>query len=431
MLGVSIVILMVVFLFLGMPVAFALGSAGAIGLYLFGGTDAVFGVLGTVPYRSAAHYTLSTLPMFILMAHFISASKIVDDIFVAAQRWLEKLPGGLAITTIFAAAGMAAMSGSSTASAATLSTMAVPQMVKHGYSRSVATGVVTVAGTLAIMIPPSIAFVLYGIITETSIGRLLIAGIIPGILTAVMYCLGILIWNKAAPGSMPPSTAMYSWKDRFDSLKSLWPFFILASIVIGSMYSGLATPTEAAALGAFGALVIPIVLGRMSRQDFFAAVVAAMKSTTMIFTIIIGAMIFGYFLTITESTQHLISYIGELPVSRWFIMIAIVIVYLILGCVMDQVAIILVTLPMVFPLIVHLGFDPIWFGVICTKTAEIGMATPPVGMNAFVVSATTKVPLDEVFRGTWPLIATDVVSLILLLAFPLLSTWLPSTMMGG
>ena len=233
MLGASIVVLMLVFLFLGMPVAFALGAAGAIGLYWSGGADTVFGILGTVPYRSAAHYPLSTLPMFILMAHFISASKIVDDIFVAAKRWLERLPGGLAITTIFASAGMAAMSGSSTASAATLSTMAVPQMIKHGYSKRIATGVVTVAGTLAIMIPPSIAFVLYGIITETSIGKLLIAGILPGILTAAMYCLSILIWSRVAPESMPRSSSVYSWKERFDSLKPLWPFLILASIVIG------------------------------------------------------------------------------------------------------------------------------------------------------------------------------------------------------
>ena len=174
--------------------------------------------------------------------------------------------------------------------------------------------------------------------------------------------------------------------------------------------------------------MIPIALRRMSRKDFSAAVLAAMKSTTMIFTIIIGAMIFGYFLTITESTQQLIAFIGGMEVNRWFIMIALVILYLILGCVMDQVAIILVTLPMVFPLIIHLGFDPIWFGVICTKTAEIGMASPPVGMNAFVVSATTKVPLEDVFKGTWPLLAMDIATLAILLAFPALSTWLPSTM---
>jgi C4-dicarboxylate transporter DctM subunit len=430
MLGASMVVLMLVFLFLGMPVAFALGCAGAIGLYLVGGADSLFGILGTVPYRSAAHYTLSTLPMFILMAQFISVSRIVDDIFVAAQRWLERLPGGLAITTIFAAAGMAAMSGSSTASAATLSTMAVPQMVKHGYSKRVATGVVAVAGTLAIMIPPSIAFVLYGIITETSIGKLLIAGIVPGLLTAGMYVLGVLIWAKVSPGAMPASTSRHSWKDRFDALRPLWPFLILASIVIGSMYGGLATPTEAAALGAFGSLVIPMALGRMSRRDFGAAVVGAMKSTTMIFTIIIGAMIFGYFLTITETTQQLIAYIGGLRVNRWIILLAIVVLYLVLGCIMDQVAIILITLPMVFPLVTSLGFDPIWFGVVCTKTAEIGMATPPVGMNVYVVSATTKVPLEDVFKGTAPLLAMDAVSLVLLIAFPALSTWLPSTMGG-
>jgi len=430
MLGISLVLLMLLFLFTGMPVAFALAVAGAIGLYLFDGMDTMLGLLGTVPFRSAAHYTLSTVPMFILMAQFISVSGIVDDVFTAAQRWLERLPGGLAITTIFAAAGMAAMSGSSTASAATLSTMAVPQMVKHGYSPRIATGVVTIAGTLAIMIPPSIAFVLYGIITETSIGRLLIAGIIPGILTAAMYCITIVIWSKVSPGSMPASTIRHSWKARVDSLRNLWPFMILASIVIGSMYGGIATPTEAAALGAFGSLLIPLVMGRMSVTKFKTAVMLTMRSTTMIFAIIIGAMIFGYFLTITESTQSLIAWIGELDVNRWVIMLFIVALYLVLGCIMDQVAIILVTLPLVFPLIVSLGFDPIWFGVICTKTAEIGMATPPVGMNAYVVSATTKVPLEDVFRGTGPLLATDMLALAVLLAFPALSTWLPSTMVG-
>src|SRR5690606_1949534 len=316
MLGLSLVVLMLVFLFLGMPVAFALGVAGAIGLYAYGGFDTVSGILGTVPYRSAAHYTLSTLPMFILMAQFVSVSGIVDDVFTAAQRWLQRLPGGLAITTIFAAAGMAAMSGSSTASAATLSTMAVPQMVKHGYSPRVATGVVTVAGTLAIMIPPSIAFVLYGIITETSIGRLLIAGIIPGILTAAVYCIGIVLWSRLSPGSMPASTARFTFRQKVASLRNLWPFMILASIVIGSMYGGLATPTEAAAFGAFGSLVIPLAMGRMSFASFRTAVVLTMKSTTMIFAIIIGAMIFGYFLTITESTQRLIDYIAALEVNR-------------------------------------------------------------------------------------------------------------------
>jgi tripartite ATP-independent transporter DctM subunit len=426
----AIVILMVIFLFVGMPVGFALGVAGAIGLWLIGGIDSLGSILSTVPFRSAAHYTLTTLPMFILMAQFISASKIVDDIFIAAQRWLERLPGGLAIATIFASAGMAAMSGSSTASAATLSAIAVPQMIKHGYSPRVATGIVTVSGTLAIMIPPSIAFVIYGIITETSIGKLLIAGIIPGIITAVMYILGILCWNYFIPGVMPPSTSIFTWRDRMQSLRPLWAFIILSITVIGSMYTGLATPTEAAAFGAFGALVIPLVLRRLTLQSFINAVKNAIKTTTMIFTIIIGAMIFGYFLTVTQATQNIINFLGSAKINPMIIMGVIVILYLILGCIMDQVAIQLITLPLTFPLVTSLGYDPIWFGVIVTKLAEIGMVTPPVGMNAYVVSATTRTPLDVVFKGTGALLLADVVTLILLLAFPILSTYLPSRMMG-
>jgi tripartite ATP-independent transporter DctM subunit len=428
--SVAMIVLMVIFLFIGMPVGFALGVAGFVGLLLAGGMESVSSILSTVPFRSAAHYTLSTLPMFILMAQFISASRIVDDIFVAAQRWLERLPGGLAIATIFASAGMAAMSGSSTASAATLSSIAVPQMLKHGYSPRVATGVVTVSGTLAIMIPPSIAFVIYGIITETSIGKLLIAGIIPGIISAAMFCLGILLWNRFSPGVMPPSTSIYTWKDRWVSLKPLWAFIILSVTVIGSMYVGLATPTEAAAFGAFGALLIPLFLRRMSRKDFRVSVVTSIQVTTMIFTIIIGAMIFGYFLTITQATQNLITFLGQLKVSPMVVMGCVVILYLFLGCIMDQVAIQLITLPLTFPLVTSLGYDPIWFGVIVTKLAEIGMVTPPVGMNAYVVSATTKTPLDVVFRGTSMLLTMDCITLALLLAFPSLSTYLPSKMMG-
>lgn len=423
-----ILFLMIVLLFSGMPVGFALGVAGMIGLFLVGGLDSVFSIFSAVPFRTAASYTLTTLPMFILMAEFVGASQIVDDIFNAAKRWMERLPGGLAIATILASAGMGAMSGSSTASAATMATIAVPQMRKHGYSERVATGVVTVSGTLAIMIPPSIAFVLYGIITETSIGKLLIAGIIPGILTTAMYSIGILLWNKFSPGVMPPPTRIYTWKDRWGSLRPLWAFIILASVVIGSMYAGLATPTEAAACGAFGALVIPLVLRRITQSSFKKAVTGAIKVTTMIFTIIIGAMIFGYFLTLTQTTQNFISFLGKLALPPWLIMFFLVLLYLFLGCIMDQVAIILVTLPLVFPLVTSMGYDPIWFGVISVKLAEIGLVTPPVGMNAYVVSATTKVPLTEVFKGTGVMLLVDGISLVVLMFFPILSTWLPSMM---
>ena len=413
--AITLILLMIIFLFVGMPVGFALGVAGFVGLILTGGWEALVSILSTVPYRTAASYTLTTVPMFILMAEFITKSRIVEDLFLAAHRWMERLPGGLAIATVFA-------------SAATMSNVAIPQLLKYGYKPSIASGVVTVAGTLAIMIPPSIGFVLYGIITETSIGKLLIAGIIPGILTTTMYCLGILGWNKAIPGLMPPPTRMFTWADRWGSLKPLWSFIILATVVVGSIYTGLATATEAAAFGAFGALVLTLLMKRIGKREIGEAARRTVQTTTMIFAIIIGAMIFGYFLTITQTTQKVIMFLGALDVPSWVIMGFIVVLYLILGCIMDQVAILFITLPLTFPLVMSLGYDPIWFGVVCTKMGEIGLVTPPIGMNAYVVSATSKIPLEEVFRGTGMLLSVDVLSLILLLAFPAISTWLPSMM---
>jgi len=245
-----------------------------------------------------------------------------------------------------------------------------------------------------------------------------------------MYAVGILCWNKFSPGAMPAPTRIYTWKDRWGSIRPLWAFILLASMVIGSMYTGLATPTEAAACGAFGALVIPLILRRMAKSSFKKAVTGSIRVTTMIFTIIIGAMIFGYFLTLTQTTQNFITLLGRLALPHWVIMLFLVFLYLFLGCIMDQVAIILITLPLVFPLVMSMGYDPIWFGVISVKLAEIGLVTPPVGMNAYVVSATTKVPLDDVFRGTGVMLLVDGISLVLLLFFPILSTWLPAKMMG-
>jgi C4-dicarboxylate transporter DctM subunit len=325
---------------------------------------------------------------------------------------------------------MAAMAGSSTASAATLASVAIPQMRKRGYSQKVAAGVVTVSGTLAIMIPPSIPFVVYGIVTETSIGKLLIAGIIPGVITAIMYTLGILLWHKLQPGIMPRPTQLYSWKERWASLKPLWAFIILSTTVIGSMYAGVATPTEASAFGAFGALVIPLALRRITKTGFSQAVLESIKVSTMIFTIIIGAMIFGYFLTLTQTTQNLVRFLGGLPVPSWAILSMIIVLYLVLGTIMDQIAILLITLPLTFPLVMNMGYNPLWFGVVITKIVEIGMITPPVGMNAYVVSATSGIPLEEVFKGTGVLLLVEIISLIILLAFPILSTFLPSMMIG-
>lgn len=420
--------LMFIMLIIGVPVGFALGISGLVGLYLIGGLDAVLGVMDTVPYRTAASYTLTTVPMFILMAELISESGIVKEIFSATQKWMERFPGGLAISSVIAAAGMAAMSGSSTASAAALSGIAAPEMIRHGYRKHVAAGIITVAGTLAIMIPPSIPLVIYGIVTENSIGQLLIAGIIPGILTAGIYIIGITIWSKVRPGDMPLSTSQYSWADRFGSLKPLWAFIILASIVIGSIYTGFATPTEAAAVGAFGALVLPLLRRQIGWHGLREAFYKTVSVTTMIFMIIIGAMIFGYFLTLTQAAQILIAFISESHSSPELVLLMIVILYIILGCFLDVIAILLITLPLVYPLMMSLGYHPIWFGVIVVKLIEIALITPPLGMNAYVVSGSTKIPLEQVFKGTFVMLCFELITLSLLIFIPSLVTWLPSQM---
>lgn len=425
---VIVFFLLLLFLYIGMPVAFALGISGIIGLYLATGFGSVLGVMSTVPYRTAANYSLTTVPLFILMAQLIGKSGIVEECFIAARRWVERLPGGLAIACVFASAGMAAMSGSSTAAASSMATITIPEMRKHGYSDKVSAGIVTVAGTLAIMIPPSIGLILYGLITENSIGLLFIAAVIPGLLTALLYCAGIILWKKMSRDAIPTTNEISTWSMRWRSLKPLWAFIVLVFSVLGSMYLGIATPTEAAAIGAFGALVLSILKKRMTWDAFWAAVAGTIRITSMIFTIIIGAMIFGYFLTVTQATQNLIRWLGSLNAPVWLIFGAIILLYLLLGLIMDQVAILLITLPLVYPLIINMGFDPIWFGIISVKLGEIGLVTPPIGMNAYVVSASTNIPLDVVFKGTGTMLLFEAVSLILLLVFPCLSLWLPSTM---
>lgn len=426
----AIILLMIFLLFVGMPVGFALGTAGMIGLFHSGGWTTVGGVLLTTPFRTAASYTFTAIPMFVLMAEYISRSNVVEDLFDAASKWLERLPGGMAIATVFACAGMGAMCGSSAASSATMAKVCVPELRKYGYSEALSTGVVAASGTLAIMIPPSIGFIMYGIITQTSIGRLLIAGVFPGIISAVLYMLGILIWNKVLPGVMPPPTRLFAWRERWRSLRTLWAFAILIFIVIGSIYSGLATPTEAASFGAFAALVITLVMRRLGLKDIYKAAGATIQTTTMIFTIMIGAIIFGYYLAITQTTQDLIKFVGALDVPSWTIMGCLVIFYLILGCIMDGAAILFVTLPLTFPLATSLGYDPIWYGVVVMKTMEMGVITPPVGMNAYIISATANIPLEKVFRGTGMFLLIDCIHLAILLAFPAISTWLPSKVMG-
>jgi len=428
MIIICTVLLLLALLFLGMPVAFSLGISGIVGMYLTEGFDGVYSLLYTVPYRTAAHYTMSVIPMFVLMAQAVSASGLVGDVFEAAKRWLERLPGGMAIAAILTSAGVAAMSGSSVASAAATASIAIPEMEKHGYKTHVAAGVVTVAGTLAIMIPPSIGLVIYAMITENSISKMLIAGIIPGIMTALVYILGVMIWQKVSPESMPPVTNRYSWKERFNAILPIWPFLILVFLVMGSIYVGWATVTEAASVGAFGSLIIPIVQGRLKITDAIPAVIKMLEISAMIFTIIIGAMIFGYFITITQAANQIIEIILAMNAPSWIVLGLILVILAALGMILDQLAITMIALPLVYPIITEFGYNQIWFGIIMIKVAEIGLITPPIGMNAYIVSAAADIPLDQVFRGVGVMLCFEVITLSLLLYFPFLSTWLPNLM---
>jgi tripartite ATP-independent transporter DctM subunit len=418
---------MIILIAIGMPVAFAMGVAGAIGIFFIGGFDSLMGILGTSPYRTAASYTLTTVPLFILMAEFIVKSEIVHDIFEAGYKWLGHLPGGVAIATVMADAGFGAMCGSSTAAAAAMSSVAIPQMQRLKYKNTLSGGVVAIAGTLAIMIPPSIVFIIYGSVTETSIGKLLIAGILPGILTAIAYAVAIYVWVKIDPSVSPPQKA-FGWNERVHSLQYVWPMFLLFGVVVGTIYTGIATPTESAAFGATAALVMGLAMGRLDRGKIYAACLATIKSTVMIFVLIIGAMIFGYYMTMTQLAQDTVKLIAASSLDRWVIMGGLVVLYIFLGCILDQIAILLLTLPITFPLVMSLGFDPIWFGVVITALAEIGLITPPVGLNCFIVSQVSRLPLEEVFKGASILLIAEMVVMALLLYFPEISLWLPSMM---
>lgn len=422
------IVLLFLFLAFGMPIAFAMGVSGLVGLWLLGGWDMMLGIAKTTPHESVANFLLTTVPMYILMAEIMTSSGVTKDVFHAAHRWLGRLPGGLGIATVMSGACLAAVSGSSTASAATLSASAVPEMKRYGYRTDFALGTVSIAGTLAIMIPPSIVLIMYGILTETGIGELFIAGIIPGILTALGYILTILIWTKRNPDVAPNVTAAVSTKEKWQSLRGVWPMLLVVICVIGSIYFGVVTPTEAGAMGAFAAFVIALSMRRLTANGILGALERTLKSTAMILTIVIGAMIFGYYLTATQLTQGVVEWVQNTGVSKWVVLAIVLLLYILLGMFMDQLAILILTLPFTFPLMASFGFDPVWLGIIVTKTAEIGLVTPPVGLNVFVAAGTVGEKTATAFRGVFWFVITDLIILLILVLFPILSTWLPSMM---
>lgn len=414
-------------LLIGIPIAFSLGGAGIFGIWLIKGDfNIVLNILKNA-VLFVGDYNLTTIPMFILMAYLASAGGLAKDLYNTASNWLSHIKGGLAIATVFACAIFGAMSGASVAAAAVMSNIAMPNMRRLGYSEVLSSGSIGVGATITILIPPSVPMVIYGIATQTSIGKLLVAGVVPGIILSILLAASILIWVAIRP-SHAPETYRVSWVERWKSLSSIWPSIILIIIVLILLYTGIATPTEVGAVGAFMAGLIGVIMKRLDWKGIFNALKETVRTSAMIFLIMIGANIFGYYMTMSRVPQNVVNAVMAMNLNKWIIIIGIIVVYFVISMVMDEIPLLLITLPLTFPLVTSVGFDPIWFGVISTLMVSMGLVFPPVGMIAFVVSATAKVDLMKVYRGTSILILAIFITTALVMIFPELAIWLPATM---
>jgi tripartite ATP-independent transporter DctM subunit len=420
--------LMFMFLFIGVPVGFSLGLAGLIGIWIGWGFDVAFGYIELVPYREVAHFTLGAIPLFILMGRFSYHGGIAESLYNLAFKWVGRLRGGLAMATMVSMAGFGAVCGSSVASTAAFSPLVVPEMDRYQYDKQLSLGSIAAAGTFALMIPPSISFIVYGVITGTSVGKCFIAGIIPGILSAGIYMVQIWIRCRLNPGLAPLAPSSITWNERFGAFKNIGPALVLVVIVLGGIYFGFMTPTEAGAVGAIGAGGLAFLRKGFGFFELKDSVTEAVGTAAMVFMVIIGAFLFGYFLSIGTVPQLIIHSISEAGMSRWVVLALILLMLIILGIFMDQMAISVLTLPLIFPVIVKLGFDPVWYAIIHTKTVELGMISPPFGLNVYVIQGVTGEPLAKVFRGIFPFMACDLLTLLILICLPQLSLFLPSQM---
>ncbi|MBI3433893.1 MAG: TRAP transporter large permease [Proteobacteria bacterium] len=429
--GLLVLVVTVVVFLSGAPVAFALGAISIVFLVLFHGLDSLRAVAETF-YAGLNDFTLVSIPMFIMMGAAIGTSPAGKDLYEALDRWLYRVPGGLVISNIGACALFAALTGSSPATCAAIGKMGIPEMRKRGYPDEIATGSICAGGTLGILIPPSITFILYGIATETSIGRLFLAGVMPGLLLTTLFILYTLIyiWMQ---GFRPYAAGFrYSWKEKFESVPKVAPFLFIVGGVLYVLYGGVATPSEAAGVGAALCVVLAVIIYRMWRpRDWWAILRDTTRESVMILMIIAAAVLFGYMLTSLYLTQTLAQGIAAMQLNRWVLMGMINLFLLVCGCFIPPAAIILMTAPILLPIITGAGFDPVWFGVIVTINMEIGLITPPVGLNLFVVNAIAPdVPTRTVLLGSVPYVLCMVVGIVILSLVPEIATWLPDTMMG-
>lgn len=425
LIGIAILFL---FMMLRMPVGFAMGFIGFLGYCYLGGLDAGLSMLGGASFLIVNSYTLSVLPLFLLMGEFVFQAGLSQELYDFGQKWLGHLPGGLAMATIVACAGFAAISGSSTATAVTMGTVALPEMKRYKYDDALRTGTVAAGGTLGILIPPSIIFVIYGIMAEQSITKLFFAGFLPGFLLAGLFIVTIYILVKRNPNLALPS-ARSSFKEKIIGFKSTGWVLALFALMMGGMYTGIFTATEAAGIGAFGAFLIGIIRRKLDRRTFIRSIVSAGQIIGMLFMIIIGANIFGYFVAISRLPTALAQFMVGQDWSPYIIMLFIFVVYLFLGCIMDGIAMILLTVPIFLPMILAVHLDPIWFGVLIVIVVEMGLITPPVGLNVFMIAGVARdVPMSTIFRGVTPFLITMIICYWIVVFFPQIALIIPSLM---
>jgi C4-dicarboxylate transporter, DctM subunit len=414
--------------FARVPIAFAMLIVGTVGFAMQRGIDPALSQLAATTFASGIDYELSVIPLFILMGNFVARAGMSQELFAAAYAFIGHLRGGLAMSTILACAGFGAICGSSVATAATMSRVAYPPMRKLGYSEKLAASCIAAGGTLGILIPPSTIMVIYGILTETNIGKLFAAGVIPGILAALLLCLAVqwVVWRDPSAG---PAGERSTWRERWAAFRGIWAVVALFVVSIGGIYGGIFTATEGAGVGAFGAFVFALVRRALTWSKLWEVLVESAYTTSMLFTILIGALVFANFINFTTMPQELKGFVEQFAIHPLMVIVAICALYVILGTAMEELSMILLTVPLFFPIVVGLGFDPVWFGVLIVVVVEIGLISPPVGMNLFVLnSLLPEVKTATLFRGVVPFVVADVVRLAILIAVPSLSLWLPSVL---
>lgn len=421
--------LLMVLLLLGMPIAFMMMTVGFLGIWHLSSLDAALPIVAKTLYGVAAHYPYTIIPLFILMGGFASTAGITRELYETFDKWFRRLPGGLGVATIAACAGFAAVSGSSVAAAAAMGNVALPEMRRFGYAPRLATGVVAAGGTLSFLIPPSLGFVVYGMLTEQSIGKLLISGVFPGIILAGVYGLLVVGWALLRPQMAPVSPERVSLVEKVLALKGIWETFLVFLLVMGGIYLGFINPTEAGAIGAFALLVIVLLKRRLTGRAAVAALLESARISIMVLFLVAGATVFSYFLALSTIPAAVSGWIAGLQISRYLVLAIIVLIYFFLGCFLDAVSMMVLTLPVIFPVILALQFHPIWFGVVAILMMEAGLITPPVGLNVYTLAGVAKdVPMAEIFRGSVPFLAAIVVTAVILTMFPGIVLYLPSLM---